>query len=968
MEYRNYKVIKEERIEALNGLGILLEHEKSGARIMVVKNEDDNKTFNIIFRTPPKDDTGLPHILEHSVLCGSRKYPVKDPFVELAKGSLNTFLNAMTYPDKTMYPVASCNNQDFRNLVDVYMDAVLYPNIYNDPRILQQEGWHFELDDLEGDMTYNGVVYNEMKGASSNPEQVLFRQIQTALFPNHPYGYDSGGEPDAITDLTQEQFLEFHKTYYHPSNSYIFLYGDLDVVEHLTWLDEAYLKDFEKIEVDSELVKVEPFKNRNHVTKSYAVGQDTTIENKSYLSYNVAFDKPESQCENLGLEVMEYLLLDAPGAPLKEALLKLDIAEDIFGSYDSGLRQPTFSIIAKNTNVENEALFVETIENVLEKLAKEGFSKRKVEAAINYFEFKVREADFGQYPKGVIYSIKALDTWLYDGNPFENFAYDEAFRQLREGVENGCFTGLISTYLLNNPHTALLRLIPDPQMLAVKEKQLKAKLHEYGSTFTKEDKQALIEGTKALKKHQAEPNSREDLEKIPLLDLTDIKKEATPIQYDVVKTEGHEWILHKTFTNNIVYMRLLFDFSPLTFEELPYVSLLTRLLMRMDTQHHTYSELSDEINIHTGGINADTSVYGTNNEPDTCQTKFEVKFKCLGEKMEETLDLVKEILTESVFTDLNRLKDLIFENKSRLSTTLTSGGHTVSINRCSSYFNISARYKEALDGITYYEFLEKVVSENQYEAVAIKLKEVLDKITHRENLHILVNTEERLMTLAKNKLLELITVFPQKAITYEEISPITFEALNEGFKTASKVQYCALAGDYVKEGYLYNGHMKVLQTIMSLDYMWKEVRVKGGAYGGFAGFRRNGLFFLGSYRDPNLNKTYEIYKALPDYIKNLKLDDRELLKYIIGTMSNVDVPMTPQMKGERALGLYLSNVSKEDEQKERDEILSTTQNDLTSLGQLIEDVIGQDYFCVIGNESTIEDEKDMFVTIKTLNQ
>ncbi|MDF1617064.1 insulinase family protein [Petrocella sp. FN5] len=967
MEYKHYKIIKEEKIEALNGLGLLLEHEKSGARIMVVKNDDENKTFNIIFRTPPKDDTGLPHILEHSVLCGSRKYPVKDPFVELAKGSLNTFLNAMTYPDKTMYPVASCNNQDFRNLVDVYMDAVLYPNIYKDPRILQQEGWHYELEAIEGDVTYNGVVYNEMKGASSNPEQVLFRQIQTALFPNHPYGYDSGGEPDAITDLTQEQFLDFHRTYYHPSNSYIFFYGDLDVTEQLSWLNEAYLNDFEKIEVDSELVKVEPFKTRNHVTKSYAVGQDANTDKRSYLSYNVAFDKPESHCENLGLEVMEHLLIDAPGAPLKEALLKLNIAEDIFGSYDSGLRQPTFSIIAKNTNVEHEALFVATIESVLGKIAREGFSRKKVEAAINYFEFKVREADFGQYPKGVIYSIKALDTWLYDGDPFVNFAYDEAFEQLRQGVKNGCFTGLISTYLLNNPHTALLRLVPDAQMLANKEKQLKDKLHAFGSSLTHEDKLALIEETQSLKKHQAEPNSREDLEKIPLLDLSDIKKEASPIEYEVIKEENQEWVLHKTFTNNIVYMRLLFDFSPLTFEELPYVSLLTKLLMRMDTQQHTYSDLSDEINIHTGGINADTNVYGMNNEPDTCQTKFEMKFKCLSEKMEETLALVKEVLTESVFTDLNRLKDLILENKSRLSTSLTSGGHTVSINRCSSYFNISAFYKEALDGITYYEFLDKLVSENQYEEVARKLEVILNKITHRENLHILVNTEERLVAPVKEKLQELITVFPQKAITYEATLPITFEVLNEGFKTASKVQYCALAGDYVKEGYLYNGHMKVLQTIMSLDYMWKEVRVKGGAYGGFAGFRRNGLFFLGSYRDPNLNKTYAIYRALPDYIKNLNLDKRELVKYIIGTMSNVDVPLTPQMKGERALGLYLANVTVEDEQRERDEILTTTLEDLRALGQLIEKVIRQDYYCVIGNENTVEEEKDMFVTLKTLN-
>lgn len=965
MTYKNYTVKKEEFVKVLNGNATLLEHHKTGAKIFVVKNDDDNKVFNIIFRTPPKDDTGLPHILEHSVLCGSRKYPVKDPFVELAKGSLNTFLNAMTYPDKTMYPVASCNDKDFRNLMDVYLDAVFYPNIYKDERILQQEGWHYELTEDQTNVNINGVVYNEMKGASSSPEQVLFRQIQTSLFADHPYGYDSGGEPEAIPDLTSETFLDFHKTYYHPSNSYIFIYGDIDVEEQLNFLDEAYLGAFDKIDVDSELTLVAPPEKVVEMSLPYAIGSEESTDNRTYLSYNVAFMKPDNAYESIGLEILEYLLLEAPGAPLKEALVKLNIAEDIFGSYDSSLRQPTFSIVAKNSELKNEALFIETIKATLSNLAQDGIEERKLQAALNNFEFKLREADFGQYPKGVIYSIKALDNWLYDMDPFTNFEFDAAFKFLREGVGTGYFEQLMTDKLLNNPHLSVLSLVPDQNLTTEKTAILDARLKAYTDQLSEEEKLTLIEETKALKIYQAEPNSKEALETIPLLSLSDIDREAVTVPYDVKDVEGANYVLHNTFTNNIVYMRLSFDFSKVSFAEVPYMSLLVKLLTRMDTDHYTYSELSDEINIKTGGIKTGINVYGELNNTKECRPRFETKFKCFSENTQATVDLVKEVLRGTSFDDHVRIKELVAESKSRLTMSLMSAGHSVSITRSQSYHSIAGKYKDKLEGIDYYKFLENLLEADDFGQVADKLKLLLESLIVNSNITVMVNTEEQCINSAKEAISDFIHDLP-KGSSKEVEEDVVFDSLNEGFKTSSKVQYCAVTGDFTNEGYVYSGHMKVLQTIMSLDYMWKEVRIKGGAYGGFAGFRKTGVFYLGSYRDPNLIKTYEIYDALPEYIRNIDFDDRELSKYIIGTISNLDTPLTPQMKGDKAMGLYMSGTGHDEEQQERDEVLRTSNADLTKIAALVEGVINQNHLCVIGNEDKIEAEKSILREVKAL--
>jgi len=960
-----YKIIKEEGIRSLNGKGLLLEHKQSGARVFMVSNEDENKVFNIAFRTPPKDDTGLPHIMEHSVLCGSRKYPLADPFVELAKGSLNTFLNAMTYPDKTIYPIASCNAQDYRNLMDVYLDAVFYPNIYNEPKILEQEGWHYELEDLEGELSFNGVVYNEMKGASSLAEQVLFKQINAGLFPNHPYGYDSGGKPEAITDLTKEDFLAFHKSYYHPSNSFIFLYGDIDVEEQLTWLDTMYLSQFTRIQIDSTLKIVPAFKQMHYSVKPYAVAAEAGKEKQTYLSYNVALPHTVDAYEDIALEVLTYLLLEAPGAFLKEALLDLGIGEDIFGSYDGALKQATLSVVVKNANPEDENIFIQCVEETLEKLVKEGIPKKKLIAAINIFEFRMREADFGSYPKGILYSIKLLDTWLYGGEPFECFDYDGQFKRLREEAKTGYFEQLVVDYILENTHKLALQLVPEPTLLIQYEEEMKNKLEAYKEVLSQEEQKELIEATKALKAYQSKVETAEVLASIPVLKLSDIDKKEKYVTYTTIEEATVKYVLHKTFTNDIVYITLAFDIQQISLDEVPYVELLTEFLGKLSTEKYSYSTLSDEMNLVTGGISYNTKIYGAYEDPNACQPKLEVSFKSFANKFQETVDLVYEIINHTQLEDTNRLKQLLEEIKSRQKMYLISNGHAASMSRASSYISRTGQYQDQLSGIGFYQFLEKIVETDDYTALSKKLAVLLRKIIRQVNTVVLINAQENDTQKVKISLSEMMAKL-EKGCVIVGSEQRTMDVTNEGFQSAGKVQYCSLAGNYVQENYKYTGHMQVLQTIVGLDYMWREIRMKGGAYGGVFRLTKTGLMYLSSYRDPNLAQTYETYQALPKYIQNLDLDKRELAKYIIGTISRLDQPLTPRMTGEKALALEILERDQKVAQKERDEVLGTDVEVLRALAELVEKVLKQNHICTIGNEKKVEEEGSIFGRVTQL--
>ena len=580
MEATAYKLLKKEEIADVHSTGYLFKHKKSGARVCVLANDDENKVFHITFRTPPANSTGVAHILEHSVLCGSKKFPSKDPFVELAKGSLNTFLNAMTYPDKTMYPVASCNDADFMNLMHVYMDAVFFTNIYEKEEIFRQEGWSYHLESPEDELTYNGVVYNEMKGAFSSPEDVLDREILNSLYPDTTYGNESGGDPEFIPDLKYSEFLSFHSKYYHPSNSYIYLYGDIDIEEKLAWLDREYLCKFDAMEIDSEIALQPPFEAPREVRKKYSISNTDSVEDNTYLSFNASIGTSLDVKLSNAFAVIEYALLSAPGAPLKQALLDAKVGKDIMGSYDSGTYQPMFSVIAKNSNPEKKEQFLKIIREELTRITAEGMDEKALRAGINYMEFRFREADYGTFPKGLMYGIDMMDSWLYDEMcPFDYLHQLSVFEFLKEQVGTGYFEGLIQKYLLENTHVTVVVVEPEKGLTAKLEEAVREKLASYKASLSPEEIEELVEKTKKLAVFQETPSTEEELKAIPMLLREDIKREAQPLYNKECDVDATRMLHHDIFTNGIAYLHLMFDTRYVKKEHLPYPVSYTHLTL-----------------------------------------------------------------------------------------------------------------------------------------------------------------------------------------------------------------------------------------------------------------------------------------------------------------------------------------------------------------------------------------------------
>ena len=953
-----YEVLQTEELSDLKSKGTLLKHKKSGARVLLMENDDENKVFTIGFRTPPSDSTGVPHIMEHSVLCGSKEFPVKDPFVELVKGSLNTFLNAMTYPDKTVYPVASCNDKDFQNLMHVYMDAVFYPNIYQNDKTFRQEGWSYKLDDPDGELTISGVVYNEMKGAFSSPEGVLDRVVLNSLFPDNAYSVESGGDPEVIPELTYEQFLDFHRKYYHPSNSYIYLYGDMDMEEKLRWLDEKYLSDFENEPVDSEIHLQKPFTEMKEVVQEYSIASEESEEDNTYLSYNKVIGTTLDEKLYLAFEILDYALLSAPGAPLKKALLDAGVGKDISGSYDNGVYQPIFSVISKNANVEQKEEFVRVIEDTLKDIVKNGINKKALRAGINYHEFRFREADFGNYPRGLMYGLQLFDSWLYDETkPFIHMQAIPTFEFLKEQVETGYFEELIQKYLLANIHGSIVIIKPERGRTARMDKELADKLQAYKDSLSKEEIDALVKATKELEEYQEEESAPEDLAKIPVLGREDISREIAPIYNKELETSGVKLVHHGVETNGIGYTALLFDLSGIPEEKLPYISILQSVLGIINTKNYEYSELFNEINVHTGGIGTSLELYTdvTKVKEKEFRATFEIKGKALYPKMDVLFSMMREILMESDLGDEKRLKEILAMLKSRLQMSFLSSGHTTAALRSLSYTSPMAKFKDDTDGIGYYEVvkeLEENFEEKKAELIA-NLRQIAQQIFRKDNL----------MEEAFAKIADTLHTEEKEAATLCEIHCVK---RNEGFKTSSKVQYVARTGNFIDRGVEYTGALQILKVILSYDYLWQNVRVKGGAYGCMSSFNRIGEGYLVSYRDPNLEKTMEIYEGVVDYLKNFNVDDRDMNKFIIGTISNIDRPMNPAAKGSRSMNLYMNHVSAEMIREERDQILDAQQSDIRALADVLQALLDAHELCVIGSEEKIEEQKEMFLEIKTL--
>lgn len=969
-ELTTYEIIEKRRIEDLNSDSYILRHRKTGARVTLLSNDDNNKVFTIGFRTPPKNSTGVAHIIEHTVLCGSREFPVKDPFVELVKGSLNTFLNAMTFPDKTVYPIASCNDADFQNLMHVYLDAVFYPNIYKTDKIFKQEGWHYEMEDKDSDLTINGVVYNEMKGAFSSADDVLSREIQNSLYPDITYGIESGGDPDVIPELTYEEYLDFHRKYYHPSNSYIYLYGDMDMAEKLDYIDKNYLSNFDYLKVDSEIQRQQAFDAPREIHKPYSILEGDSMEQNTYLSYNFSVGSTLDRKLYVAFDILDYALCSAPGAPIKKALIDKGIGQDVYSEYDNGLQQPVFSIIAKNADAAQKDEFVNTIREVLEQQVRDGIDKKSLLAGLNFDEFKYREADFGRFPKGLLYGLQVFDSWLYDDNsPWINVEANDTFAQLKEDAKGRYFEELIQKYLLDNTHRTVLLLEPVQGLTEKKDEELRAKLEAYKASLSADDIDKIVRETKELKEYQEQPDDPEDLIKIPLLKLEDLKKEADKFVYELKEYQGVKILHHDVFTNEIDYISFVFDLKNIDAKYLPYVSVLKKVLGMLDTDKHTYGDLYNEINIYTGGISGAISTYTNSDDVTKFETAFEISVKVLHSNLDKAFELVQEIITSTRFDDTKRLKEIFGEQYARLQSELASAGHQTAALRAMSYISPAAYVSDCVSGIGYFRNLEQLIRDINTEEGAKQIVDTLGKLSRAifraDNLLVdITGTDKEYQGIPENSKKFADSLYTD-TIDMGRLEIHTSKK-NEAFKTAGQVQYVCRAGNFASKGLRYNGALRVLKVMMGYDYLWKNIRVIGGAYGCMSSYAKNGDSAFVTYRDPNLKNSIDVFEKAADYLRNFDDDDRTILQYIIGAISDLDTPKTPSGKGAYGLTAYLCNARMENIQRNRDELLGTTKETIRSLADYVDAFMQDECLCVIGTNDKIDEAKDLFDNVEQL--
>ena len=973
-----YELIRNEELPDIHAQGILMKHKKSGARVILVPCKDENKVFCIGFRTPPADSTGVAHIIEHTVLCGSEKYPLKDPFVELVKGSLNTFLNAMTYPDKTIYPVASTNQKDFRNLMNVYLDAVFFPNIYHEQNIFRQEGWHYELEDKDAPLTVNGVVYNEMKGVFSSADDVLERETMNALFPDTAYGVESGGDPEVIPELTYEDYLEFHSRYYHPSNSYIYLYGDLDFADTLSFLDREYLSRFDVLKIDSSLRFQEPFEEGRVVVKEYPVSSEEDTKKNTFLSWNVVAGDALNMKELIAMEVLDYALLSSPGAPVKQALLDAGIGLDVYGGFSDGTLQPYFSVTAKNAEEEDAGRFEKVIRDTLKDQVRQGINRKSLTAGIHSMEFSFREADYGLYPKGLFYCLDVLGTWLYsDEHPFDGLKQLSIFAELLEEVENGYFERMVEKKLLGNPHKALVILRPKAGLTEEREQKLASKLAARKAEMSEEELEEVIATEAALRAWQDQEESQEALDSLPVLKRSDLKREILPfsnIREDVPVTlrDGETALLpavyHIADCNGIAYLDLIFNAKRIPGELLPYLGILKAVLMNVGTRSYSYQELNNEVNSVTGGISIALGTSEDAGARDGFSAQLSIRMKALIPELVRGAELIHEILYTSCFEDEKRLREIISQTRSQMQIQLQTAGHAAAAGRASAYLSGEGAFNDAVLGIAFYRVILDI--EEHFDEKAVELQDALKRLCEalfRADNAIASYTCEEENKGTLGGILSASLEKPKENVPLcEELEVQPLGIRKEGFITPGQVQYVAMAGSYADSGIPYSGALTVCRQILSLEYLWQNVRVRGGAYGCSVNILRNGRGVFASFRDPHLLRTKEVFEGAPEYLAGFAADEKAMSKYIIGTISGIDTPLTPSTFGLVCMKAYLSGRSEEERQRYRLEVIDATQEEIRSSAAVVKAILEKGALCVIGGESSIRRHEELFGSVETL--
>lgn len=957
-------ILKEEEfVSDINSNIKVFEHEKTGAKLMHIDNDDDNKTFSIGFKTPPEDNTGVMHILEHSVLCGSKKFPAKEPFVELCKGSMNTFLNAMTYSDKTVYPISSRNEKDYFNLMNVYLDAVFYPNIYTNDKIFKQEGWHYHIEDRDNNIDYKGVVYNEMKGYFSSPLNHLCVLGEQTLFPDNAYKYESGGIPRDIPKLTYQQFLDTHKKLYHPSNSYTVLYGNLDLNKALDFIDREYLSNFNKKEIDSSIEKQKSFEKRKDFIFNYSVSEENQLSNETYLALNTVIDSIDN-CElNLAMKILKTLLVDSEEAPLKQALIDADLGDDVIAEYESEVLQPYLTIALKGSSLGKKEEFINIFEKTLKDLVRDGINKELIEGCINIYEFACREADSGSDSKGISYVLSSMGTWIHNASPIERLKFEKYFENIKKALVEPYFENIIEKYLLNNNHSSLVILEPKLNLNKEEDLNTKNELLQFKNSLSEDEIEIMIKNTIELLDYQEKEDSEEDLNKIPMLSINDIEKEVEDLIVDEYDVDGIKLMHYDVFTGGINYVSTMFDVTGVKEEDISYIGLLSDLLTRVNTKDKSYIELSNDIMKNTGGLGFYTKEYSDINNYLNYKPLIGGCYKALSSKSDKAIKLMIDIMNNTTFEDEKRIKELIKERVSELEMDIISEGDLLALSRMNSYYYPMSKYSQKILGLEYYKFLKEIDKNIDVKINEIKRKlyEVKGLIFNSNNMMVSFIGSKDELNLIKSNVRDLKASLSDKPILKNKYS-FKEEILNEGLLIPSEVQYVAKGYNYKKLGYEYNGSMEVLKNVLRYGYLWNKIRVQGGAYGARFNITEAGNFMLCSYRDPNIKETIDAYNNLSCYVKSIDLNDRELEKAIIGTMSTMQLPLSAHRKGAFAIGCHLIGKTKLDRQKQRDEVLNTTVESLRNLSTLISDVINEDCQVVAGNEK-INNHKELFKNI-----
>ena len=931
-----FELVKEQEIPEINAKARLFRHLKTGAELLSVENDDENKVFGITFRTPPADSTGLPHIMEHSVLGGSRKYRVKEPFVELIKGSLKTFLNAFTSADMTTYPVASTNLQDFYNLVDVYLDAVFYPLIT--PQHLEQEGWHYELENPQDPLIYKGIVFNEMKGAYSSPDSVLYRYSKQVLFPDNVYAFDSGGDPRVMPELTYEQFKQFHETYYHPSNARIFFYGDDDPDERLRIINE-YLKEFDAIAVDSAVPLHSPLDEPQRFTVAYSVDQDANLQKKGMVQVNWALPEKDDAELRMGLSLLSYALVGTSASPLRKALIDSGLGEDVTGGgLSANLRQMTFAVGLKGIDVADVDKVEELILDKVAELAEHGFERETIEAAVNTIEFSLRENNTGSFPRGLALMMRGLSTWLYDRDPLEPLAYEAPLNAVKARLEQDdtYLRHLIRTYLLRNSHRATVILEPDPELQRREEAAEREKLDQVRSTLGDAELQAIIDNTRKLKQLQEAPDDPVALAAIPRLTLADLDKEVNSIPIEVAEVNGSQILYHDLFTNGIVYLELGFNLHVLPAGLLPYVKLFGRSLLQMGTETEDFVKLSQRIGRKTGGIYTSAFVSDVR-ESDEGSTWLFVRAKATMEQSEELLAILRDVLLTVDLDNQERFRQMVLEARARKEASLVPSGHSIVSTRLRAHFSEAGRVAEQMGGVSYLFFLRQLAQEveNDWPSVREKLEQVRQMVLNRNAMVVNVTLDAGNWTHFKPQLLDFLPALPALPADLETWPSESLPA-PEGLAIPAQVNYVGKGTNLYELGYELDGSISVITNFLRTSWLWEKVRAQGGAYGAFSGFdRQSGVFSFLSYRDPNLLATLETYDRTVQFLRQLDLSQDELEKSIIGAISSMDAYQLPDAKGYTSMIRYLLGITDAERQQYRDEVLATTAADFKAFADVL---------------------------------